>query len=156
MNKKTLLLFLLTAAAGFFFAGAAGAESIADARGAVVRETMTYLNTPYLWGGMHPDTGMDCSAFAKLVYAKAGLSLPRVAREQFAQSLYLSPSAALPGDLVFFAIKNPGAAKVDHVGIYVGKGFFVHASVRNGVHIDSVLNPYYYQRLVSLRKYGGF
>ena len=46
MNKKTLLLFLLTAAAGFFFAGAAGAESIADARGAVVRETMTYLNTP--------------------------------------------------------------------------------------------------------------
>jgi len=44
----------------------------------------------------------------------------------------------------------------DHVGIYVGKGFFVHASVTNGVHIDSVTNPYYYQRLVSVRKYRGF
>jgi cell wall-associated NlpC family hydrolase len=45
---------------------------------------------------------------------------------------------------------------VDHVGIYVGKGFFVHASFTNGVHIDSVQNPYYYQRLVSVRKYRGF
>lgn len=135
---------------------AAEAKSIADARGEVVRETMTYLNTPYLWGGMHPLTGMDCSAFVKLVYSKAGLNLPRVARDQFAQSLHLSPSGVLPGDMIFFAMKNPGTAKVDHVGIYVGKGFFVHASFTNGVHIDSVTNPYYYARLISLRKYAGF
>jgi lipoprotein Spr len=45
---------------------------------------------------------------------------------------------------------------VDHVGIYVGKGFFVHASVSSGVHIDSITNPYYFQRLVSVRKYAGF
>ena len=135
---------------------AAGAKTIADARGEVVRETMTFLNTPYLWGGMHPDTGMDCSAFVKLVYDKAGLNLPRVSKEQFSQTLYLSPSGVLPGDLIFFAMKNPGTARVDHVGIYVGKGFFVHASFSSGVHIDSVSNPYYYSRLVSLRKYGGF
>jgi cell wall-associated NlpC family hydrolase len=134
----------------------ARARTIADARGAVVRETLTFLNTPYLWGGMHPDTGMDCSAFVKLVYGKAGLNLPRVSKEQFSQTLYLPPSGVLPGDLIFFAMKNPGTAKVDHVGIYVGKGFFVHASFTSGVHIDSVSNPYYYGRLVSLRKYGGF
>jgi len=135
---------------------AAQAATIAAARGKVVRETMTFLNTPYLWGGMHPRTGMDCSAFAKLVYDRAGLTLPRVSRDQYAQTLRLSPSAVLPGDLIFFAMKNPGTAKVDHVGIYVGKGFFVHASFTNGVHIDSVTNPYYYSRLVSLRKYAGF
>ncbi|OIO02352.1 MAG: hypothetical protein COX65_04875 [Elusimicrobia bacterium CG_4_10_14_0_2_um_filter_56_8] len=143
------LLFLLPLSA-------AQAKTIAEARGEVVRETMTYLNTPYLWGGMHPSTGMDCSAFVKLVYGKAGISLPRVSREQFSQSQYLKPSGVLPGDLVFFAMKHPGTAKVDHVGIYVGKGFFVHASFTNGVHIDSVSNPYYYARLVSLRKYRGF
>jgi len=135
---------------------AAQAKTIADAREAVVRETMTFLNTPYLWGGMHPDTGMDCSAFVKLVYRKASLNLPRVAKEQFSNTLRLSPEEALPGDLVFFAMKNPGTAKVDHVGIYVGKGFFVHASFTNGVHIDSVSNPYYYSRLISLRKHRGF
>lgn len=150
MKKLILTALALLAAAP------AGARNIADARNDVVRETMTFLNTPYLWGGMHPDTGMDCSAFAKLVYAKAGLTLPRVSAEQFARTLRLSPAAVLPGDLIFFAMKNPGTARVDHVGIYVGKGFFVHASFSNGVHIDSVTNPYYYGRLVGVRKYAGF
>lgn len=153
MRLKKLALSGLLALAPL---AAAQAKTIADARGEVVRETMTFLNTPYLWGGMHPQTGMDCSAFVKLVYAKAGLGLPRVARDQFAQSLRLPPSGVLPGDMIFFAMKNPGTAKVDHVGIYVGKGFFVHASFTNGVHIDSVANPYYYARLISLRKYAGF
>ncbi|MBI4802333.1 MAG: C40 family peptidase [Elusimicrobia bacterium] len=53
-------------------------------------------------------------------------------------------------------MKKPGSRKVDHVGIYVGKGFFVHASFTNGIHIDSIANPYYFQRLVSIRKYRGF
>jgi len=139
-----------------FFAAQAEAKSIAEARGTVVSETMKYLNVPYLWGGMHPKTGLDCSAFVQLVYTRAGLHLPRVAAEQFAASLYLAPDAVLPGDLLFFAMKRPGTAKVDHVGIYVGKGFFVHASVTNGIHIDSITNPYYFQRLVSLKKYRGF
>jgi len=155
MTGKNIIAAALLLAA-FLDPGRAFAVSIADARNSVVRETMTFLNTPYLWGGMHPVTGMDCSAFTKLVYAKAGLSLPRVARDQFAQTLHLAPSAVLPGDLIFFAMKNPGTAKVDHVGIYVGKGFFVHASFTNGVHIDSVYNPYYFARMVSLRKYSGF
>ena len=151
MRKKLLITCLLALAPL-----AAEAKTIADARGEVVRETMTYLNTPYLWGGMHPDTGMDCSAFVKQVYGHAGLNLARVAKEQFSQTRHLSPSSVLPGDLIFFAMKNPGTARVDHVGIYVGKGFFVHASFTSGVHIDSVSNPYYYSRLISLRKYAGF
>mgnify|MGYP003821090735 CR=1 FL=1 len=141
-------------AAAQLCAAPAGAVTVAAARDKVVSGTLNYLNTPYLWGGMHPETGMDCSAFTKLVYSDAGLSLPRVARDQYAQSVRIAPAAALPGDLVFFSMK--GAAAVDHVGIYVGKGYFVHASVTNGVHIDSVANPYYFQRLVSLRRYRGF
>jgi cell wall-associated NlpC family hydrolase len=134
----------------------AAAKSIAQARSEVVDATMVYLNTPYLWGGMHPDTGMDCSAFVKQVYARAGLELPRVSRDQFRGTLRLPPDKVLPGDIVFFAMKDPGTARVDHVGIYVGKGFFVHASFTNGVHIDSVQNPYYYARLVAVRKHRGF
>jgi cell wall-associated NlpC family hydrolase len=139
-----------------FPAADAEAKPIAEARNALVAETLKYLNVPYLWGGMHPMTGLDCSAFVQLVYTRAGLHLPRVASEQFAASLYLAPASVLPGDLIFFAMKRPGSAKVDHVGIYVGRGFFVHASVTNGIHIDSITNPYYFQRLVSLKKYRGF
>ena len=137
-------------------AAPAQAKSIADARNQVVQETLKYLSIPYLWGGTHPKTGLDCSGFVQLVYSKAGLNLPRVAREQYAASLHLKPASVLPGDMIFFAMKHPGTAKVDHIGIYVGKGFFVHASFTNGIHIDAVTNPYYYQRIVSIRKYRGF
>lgn len=143
-------------AAALFLPGSALARSIADARGEVVGTTMRYLNVPYLWGGMHPATGMDCSAFVKLVYGSANLQLPRVARDQYAASLYLKPSGVLPGDLLFFSMKKPGGTMPDHVGIYVGKGYFVHAGVSTGVHIDSVSNPYFYSRLISARKYRGF
>lgn len=154
MKRRRSIIFLLC----LFCCGAlpAGAKTIAEARDEVVRETMRYLNVPYLWGGMHPDTGIDCSAFVQLVYHKADLNVPRVARDQYADSLYLAPEAVQPGDLLFFSMKKPGGSTVDHVGVYVGKGFFVHASVTNGIHIDSITSQYYYDRLVSARKYRGF
>ena len=155
MRRTTALLtgFL---ALTFLLLPAAQAKTIADARAEVVRTTMRYLNVPYLWGGMHPGTGMDCSAFVKLVYESADLHLPRVAREQYSSSLYLKPAGVLPGDLLFFSMKKPGGATPDHVGIYVGKGYFVHAGVSTGVHIDAVSNPFFYSRLISARKYRGF
>ncbi|HAN04977.1 MAG TPA: hypothetical protein DCW72_10390 [Elusimicrobia bacterium] len=154
MTAKLILLAALPLLT--LLPGRAAAASIADARAAVVRGTLNYLNTPYLWGGMHRDTGMDCSAFVKQVYADAGLQLPRASREQYARTQRLAPAEVRPGDLVFFAMKSPGTARVDHVGVYVGKGYFVHASFTNGVHIDSVANPYYFSRLVAVRKYRGF
>jgi cell wall-associated NlpC family hydrolase len=45
------------------------------------------------------------------------------------------------GDLVFF---DTTSGRVGHVGIYVGRGRFIHASSSNGVRIDSVHDPYYY------------
>lgn len=151
----------ITALAGLLaalplFAAPARAKSIADARNQVVQETMKYLSIPYLWGGTSPKTGLDCSGFVQLVFSKAGLNLPRVARDQFSASLYLKSNAVLPGDMIFFSMKRPGSSHVDHIGIYVGKGFFVHASVSNGIHIDSVTNPYYYSRIIGIRKYRGF
>jgi len=137
-------------------AGAARAETIAKARDNVITQTLAYLNIPYLWGGEHPQTGLDCSGFVQLVFRKAGLELPRVARDQFSATDFLPPSRVLPGDLVFFAMKHPGTARVDHVGIYLGKGYFIHASFTNGIHVEPITKPYYQDRLVGIRKYSGF
>lgn len=137
-------------------AAPARAGSIKAARDVIVKDTLTYLNVPYLWGGQHPDTGIDCSAFVQLVYGKAGIGVPRVSRDQFQSTVALAPDKVLPGDLLFFAMKNPGTAKVDHVGVYVGRGYFLHASVTNGIHIEPISKPYYLDRLVGARKYRGF
>jgi cell wall-associated NlpC family hydrolase len=134
----------------------AGAKTVGQARNEILVQTMPYLNIPYLWGGTQPKTGLDCSAFVQLVYHRAGLNLPRVAKDQFAATRYLKPNKVLPGDLVFFSMHKPGSREVDHVGIYLGKGLFIHASVTNGVHVESIVKPYYLSRLVSVRKFSGF
>ena len=135
---------------------AARAESIQAARDRVVAETLRYLNIPYLWGGQHPDTGLDCSGFTQLVYSRAGLHLPRVSRDQFNSTSLIPPREVRPGDLLFFAMAHPGTTRVDHVGIYMGRGYFIQASTTHGIHIEPIAKPYYQERLVAIRKYRGF
>jgi len=149
---RRLLVFLTLAG----LAGTAEARSIASARSALVESTLDYLNIPYLWGGEHPQTGLDCSGFVQLVYRRAGLAVPRNTREQFKDARRLAPDEVLPGDLLFFSMHHPGSSRIDHVGIYMGKGWFVHASVSSGIHVEAIAKPYFLSRLIAIRKYRGF
>ncbi len=83
----------------------------------------TQKGTMYRWGGTTP-RGFDCSGYTRYVYNKAGKSLPRTARSQYAATKRTSRPA--PGDLVFFGGRN-----AHHVGIYLGKGRMIH-SPRSG------------------------
>jgi cell wall-associated NlpC family hydrolase len=90
-----------------------------DSAGAVaVSWALSQIGTPYVWGGETPGVGFDCSGLVQAAYAVAGLSLPRVAQDQYNTTPKLAPGAVLaPGDLVFFG-GTPDS--IDHVGLYVG------------------------------------
>jgi cell wall-associated NlpC family hydrolase len=81
---------------------------------------LRYLGVPYLWGGASPATGFDCSGLVMYVYAQLGISLPHYAAAQYQLGTPVDQSQLQPGDLVFFDA-------LDHVGIYIGNGQFVHA-----------------------------
>jgi cell wall-associated NlpC family hydrolase len=81
---------------------------------------LRYLGIPYLWGGASPATGFDCSGLVMYVYAQIGISLPHYAAAQYQLGTPVDRSQLQPGDLVFFDA-------LDHVGIYIGNGQFVHA-----------------------------
>ena len=81
---------------------------------------LRYLGIPYLWGGASPATGFDCSGLVMYVYAQLGISLPHYAAAQYQLGTAVDRSELQPGDLVFFDA-------LDHVGIYIGNGQFVHA-----------------------------
>jgi cell wall-associated NlpC family hydrolase len=81
---------------------------------------LRYLGIPYLWGGASPATGFDCSGLVMYVYAQLGISLPHYAAAQYQLGAAVDRSQLQPGDLVFFDA-------LDHVGIYIGNGQFVHA-----------------------------
>ena len=78
------------------------------------------VGKPYRWGAAGPDD-FDCSGLVQQAWAAAGVSLPRVAKDQFAATSRISFSDLQPGDLVFFE------KSIGHVGIYVGNGVMLDA-----------------------------
>ena len=100
---------------------------------AIIHTAKQYIGVKYVWGGTSPE-GFDCSGLVKYVFANNGVTLPRVSRDQYNVGNTVSFDHLQPADLVFFSLGNDGA--VDHVGIYVGEGQFLHASSSKGVMIS--------------------
>ena len=92
----------------------------------ILRFAKAQLGVRYRYGGMSPG-GFDCSGFICYVYeAGVGKKLPRTAKAQSTYVEMLDNEALLPGDLLFFDTSNHG--KINHSGIYLGEGKFIHAS----------------------------
>jgi hypothetical protein len=89
-----------------------------------VQVALNQVGTPYVWGG-ESAAGFDCSGLVQFSYARAGVTLPRTAQQQYDATPHLPVATELQaGDLVFFGA-GPGA--VDHVGIALGDGRMVDA-----------------------------
>ncbi|MDT3500017.1 C40 family peptidase [Stenotrophomonas maltophilia] len=119
----------------------------------LLRRAMTLLGTPYRWGGSNPDSGFDCSGLVGYVFRSAlGIELPRVSREMAHDNnaeLINDRAALAAGDLVFFGRKG----RVDHVGIYVGDGRFLHApSAGKDVRVDTLLSGYWGNKFMQARR----
>jgi cell wall-associated NlpC family hydrolase len=123
----------------------APAPTLSDRIQTILAKAMTLLGTPYRWGGASPERGFDCSGLVGYVFRTAlGIELPRVSREMVHAGTPVERAALTPGDLVFFSIRG---RRVDHVGIYVGEGRFLHAP-RTGrdVTVSSLDHGYWSRR----------
>ncbi len=110
-----------------------------------------WLNTPYLYGGSS-HRGIDCSSLARKIYAEAyHIQLPRTSAAQYKQGKMVRLNWIRPGDLVFF--RSSRGADLDHVGVYLGDGKFIHATQQKGVIISDLNSSYYKQRIVGIRRY---
>lgn len=104
-----------------------------------------FLGVPYVWGGASPG-GFDCSGFVYYIYSQYGVSLPRMADEQYHFGQRVPLTDIQPGDLVFYSTYIPGPS---HVGIYVGNGQFIHASSgANAVTLTPLSKDYYQTRFL--------
>lgn len=111
-------------------------------RSEVVLAALGHLDTPYRYGGTDAN-GLDCSALVQRAYREAGQDVPRTTGEQASAAVKRDGDPS-PGDVVFFAINGN---QIDHVGVYVGEGRFVHApSSRGQVRIEELDNPYWAPR----------
>ncbi|MFL6593754.1 MAG: C40 family peptidase [Luteimonas sp.] len=121
----------------------------------LVQHALALLGTPYRWGGTGTD-GFDCSGLVGYVFRSAlGIELPRVSREMANSGQLVADRASLsPGDLVFFGTHH--GKRVDHVGIYVGDGRFLHAP-RTGrdVTVSRLDSGYWSDKFMEARRVAG-
>lgn len=101
-----------------------------------------WLFTNYRYGGK-TEKGIDCSDFSAVLYDKAyQKKISGNSASLCAQSTKVKKEHLKEGDLVFFRIHKK---RVSHVGVYLSKNKFAHASVKSGV-IISDLNEAYYKK----------
>jgi len=108
-----------------------------------VKDTGTYLGPPgaantalqaalskrgsqYQWGGNGPNA-FDCSGLTKWAYSTAGITIPRVAVDQYRVGRPVAQNELQPGDLVFYDDGTGNPAAIHHVAMYVGEGKMVDA-----------------------------
>ena len=107
----------------------------------VVQIAEQFLGLPYVYGGSTP-AGFDCSGFTSYVFKQIGYTLNRVSADQINNGVPVSKSELQPGDLLLF--KKQGAARIHHVGIYVGDGMMIHSPQTGDViKYASIVNGYY-------------
>jgi cell wall-associated NlpC family hydrolase len=111
----------------------------------IVSEAVSWLGTPYRYGG-DDRSGIDCSGLVAQVYGALGISVPRTSRTQYENSERVKTDNLQQGDLIFFS----NGAIVNHVGIYIGNGEMIHASSSRGVIKQAVSDEYYTRRFAGV------
>ncbi len=113
-------------------------KQLAHVEAALMEFYNEWKGVKYKFGG---DTkkGIDCSAFTQKVFKeKFNLKIPRTTRTQVKVGKTVKKAELKLGDLIFFK-----TGKIDrHVGIYIGHGEFMHASIK-GVKVTKLNKPFY-------------
>jgi cell wall-associated NlpC family hydrolase len=108
------------------------------------------LGRPYRSAGDSPAEGFDCSGLVKYSYARVGIAMPRDTQSQRRTSMLISMRGWREGDLLFF---DQDGKRTSHVGMYLGKGRFIHAPSSGGkVRIDSVDAEFWKKHFVEARR----
>ena len=156
--RASHLIILLAAMAFLSSCGSRRSTVYKESRGAKAAEAMANVKSKQLyrfitdWTGVRyrlgglDKRGIDCSGFALLLNKEIyGLKLPRRSKDQADVIKEKNVSQLKEGDLIFFSFGGNG---IDHVGVYLNHGFFVHASTTRGVIVDDLSLPAYQRVLV--------
>lgn len=145
---------LTTLPAGFALsANTAAAVTIA------VFWAVNQLGTPYHYGGSctdphsgNPDKQCDCSSLMQAAYQAAGITIPRVTRDQAnAGKPVTDPALLLPGDLILIPGSRGTISNPRHVGMYLGQNLIIHAP-QTGAHVKIIRLRNWIVQIAAIRR----
>ena len=129
-------------------------EIALDLPSSIEQEIGKFYGLRYRFGG-DDRNGFDCSGLVKQVYADVfGVNLPRSSSEisRLGSLHTVDPDELKTGDLVFF---GPNRRQVNHVGMYLAGGQFLHAARSEGVTISSLDEHYWKSRFMFSKRMRG-
>ncbi len=107
------------------------------------------LGKPYIWGAVGPNS-FDCSGLTYYLFRQLGIEIPRTSKDQIYVGTYVAKKDLEYGDLVLFARDGKN---INHVGMYVGDGKFVHAPQSGDVvKITTLMSGYYANSYYTARR----
>ena len=110
----------------------------------IVEVALSKLNFPYFYGASG-EQNFDCSSFLQYVFkTSVNVSLPRVSYEQAAYGTRIDYKNLKEGDIVAFDTLNKN--RITHVGLYIGKNRFIHASSGYKKVVISELKGFYAEK----------
>ena len=117
--------------------GYLSAESSTNSNDALISLAKSKLGSPYVYAKTGPNS-FDCSGFVYYVFNKNNIQVPRTSIAQSKIGQKITRDKIKRGDLVFFDTSLKG--HVNHSGIYLGNGKFIHASSgrANSVTISNI------------------
>ncbi len=103
-----------------------------------------WKGTPHVMGG-NTQKGVDCSGLVIQCYLQVYQTefIGRRAEDLFSETKHVKRNDLREGDLVFFKISG---RRINHVGIYLSDGNFVHTSSSRGVMISNLSEAYWNKR----------
>ena len=116
----------------------------------VIYLAQSKLGCPYVYGATGPDK-FDCSGLTTWAFKAVGVSLKRSAYAQGYDETYAKVEGVenlKRGDIVFFNTISDSDLS-DHAGIYLGNGYFIHASSGGHRVVVSNITTGYYNRVFS-------
>jgi cell wall-associated NlpC family hydrolase len=145
-NNSTSISSTLASITSKYNSGMSAAEKLEY----VIYVGQNQLGKPYVYGATGTSK-YDCSGFTQYCFKQVGVTLPRTAQSQGYSAAYSrieNVSDLKRGDLVFFNTVSDSDS-CDHAGIYLGAGWFIHASSGQAKVVISNLASNYYNRVFS-------
>ena len=154
--KSFIFILAVIATLYVYLSAESSTQSKAKKSDVLIALAKSKLGSPYVYAKAGPDS-FDCSGFVYYLFNENNIDIPRTSIAQSKIGSKITRDEIKRGDLVFFDTSLKG--HVNHSGIYLGDGKFIHASsgkangvtisdmegwykdkFKWGIHIDSLYN----------------
>ena len=127
------------------------------------------IGVPFSNRGRKKEEGLDCYGLVKEVYKRYGYSIPEY-DTQYNYDDMCRVNELISGNIINYPWKEISEPKepclvalrfgcpmgtVNHTGVYIGGGRFIHARERVGVCIDRLFSPAWRKVIVGFYEYVG-